>query len=335
MQRQQCSTLRLAKPSDAKRSEDASRIAETLRKDFPKSPYAVFATLSQAEIAAGKGDLKAAAATLESANQLASNASMKSLIALRQARVNLALGDAEAALSQLDRVAKTDYPDLAGELRGDVLAKLGRAEDARAAYTEALTHMDLQSPNRSFVEMKLGDLSVPSRAGEAEIMKRALLAVAIVSAALGGCNWIKNLGKKDNVEPPTALVEFAPSINVETVWTASIGKGAGKSGAHMHPVIAGDRLFVASVDGAVQALDASNGRTLWSPARQEIALVRRPRSERRSRRGRVVGWPGSRLFSRGRQRSLANTAEFRNHLRPGDSRWRRRGPLPGRPTVRP
>ena len=95
-------------------------------------------------------------------------------------------------------------------------------------------------------------------------MKRALLAVVIVSVALGGCNWIKGLGKKDNVEPPTALTEFAPSVSVETVWTASIGKGAGKSGARMHPALAGDRLYVASVDGAVQALDASNGRTLWS-----------------------------------------------------------------------
>ena len=62
-------------------------------------------------------------------------------------------------------------------------------------------------------------------------MKRALVAVVIVSVALGGCNWIKGLGKKDNVEPPTALTEFAPSVSVETVWTASIGKGAGKSGA--------------------------------------------------------------------------------------------------------
>ncbi|WP_175497776.1 YfgM family protein [Dokdonella immobilis] len=143
---------------DAKRIDDATRIAEALRKDFPDSPYAVFATLSQAETEAGKGDLKAAAASLDSAGQLASDASMKSLIALRQARVSLALGEAEAALGHLDRIAKTDFPDLAGELRGDVLAKLGRTEDARAAYTEALAHMDLQSPSRSFVEMKLGDL---------------------------------------------------------------------------------------------------------------------------------------------------------------------------------
>jgi predicted negative regulator of RcsB-dependent stress response len=147
-----------AEAVDAKRSEDATRIAEALRKDFPNSPYAAFATLSQAESEAVKGDLKAAAGSLESAAKLASDPSMKSLIALRQARVSLALGDPDVALGHLDRIAKSDFPDLAGELRGDALGRLGRPDDARAAYTEALAHMDLQSPSRSFVEMKLGDL---------------------------------------------------------------------------------------------------------------------------------------------------------------------------------
>ena len=95
-------------------------------------------------------------------------------------------------------------------------------------------------------------------------MKRALLAVAAVSIVLGGCNWIKNLGKKDNVAKPTELVEFAPTATVTRLWTASIGKGAGKSGARMQPAVNGDRVYVASVDGKLQVLDAGNGRRLWS-----------------------------------------------------------------------
>jgi outer membrane protein assembly factor BamB len=95
-------------------------------------------------------------------------------------------------------------------------------------------------------------------------MKRALLAIALVSFSLGGCNWIKSLGKKDNVEPPTALVEFGPTASVQKLWSDSIGKGSGKSGARMNPAVVGDRLYVASVSGQVEALDASNGRSLWS-----------------------------------------------------------------------
>ena len=42
---------------DAKRNDDAMRIAETLRADYAKSPYAVFAALRQAETEVGKGEL--------------------------------------------------------------------------------------------------------------------------------------------------------------------------------------------------------------------------------------------------------------------------------------
>lgn len=95
-------------------------------------------------------------------------------------------------------------------------------------------------------------------------MKRVLLAAAVVSIALGGCNWIKNLGKKDNVVPPTALTEFAPTVTVSRLWTASVGDGAGKSGVRLQPVVHGDRVYVASVDGSLQVLDVQTGRKLWS-----------------------------------------------------------------------
>ena len=74
------------------------------------------------------------------------------------ARVELARDKADAALAQLDRVAKADYPSMASELRGDVLLKLGRQEDARAAYEEALSHLDGMSSERNLLEMKLGNL---------------------------------------------------------------------------------------------------------------------------------------------------------------------------------
>ncbi|HET9031618.1 MAG TPA: outer membrane protein assembly factor BamB [Dokdonella sp.] len=95
-------------------------------------------------------------------------------------------------------------------------------------------------------------------------MRRAILVLAVVSLSLGGCNWLKSLGKKDNVEPPTELVEFTPSVSVQKLWSGSIGKGAGKSGARMNPAVVGDRLYVASVSGELQALDAASGRRLWS-----------------------------------------------------------------------
>ncbi len=97
-------------------------------------------------------------------------------------------------------------------------------------------------------------------------MKRATaLIVAALTLSVGGCNWIKSLGKKDNVAPPTPLVEFAPSLSIERLWNESSGDGAGMSGARMAPAVAADgRLYTASVDGTIEALDAATGRTVWS-----------------------------------------------------------------------
>jgi predicted negative regulator of RcsB-dependent stress response len=143
---------------DAKRSDDANRIAATLRKDYAKSAFALFTAMRQAEVSVAKGDLKAAADDLDWASKATSDTAMKSLIALRLARISLAEGKADEALARLDQVAKGDFPALAGELRGDALAKLGRPADARAAYAEALSNLEAQSPDRAFVEMKQRDL---------------------------------------------------------------------------------------------------------------------------------------------------------------------------------
>jgi predicted negative regulator of RcsB-dependent stress response len=61
-------------------------------------------------------------------------------------------------LKIVDTLPKDSYASIAGELRGDILAKLGRTDDARKAYQDALSHLDAQAPNRSFVQMKLDDL---------------------------------------------------------------------------------------------------------------------------------------------------------------------------------
>ena len=143
-----------------KRTDDAAKIAEALRKDYAKTAFATLAAMRQAAVQVEKGDLAAASADLDWASQSAGNEAMKSLIALRQARVSFAKGDADAALSKLDQVAKADFPAQASELRGDALAKLGRSDDAKAAYAEALTHLDEQSPERAYVEMKQASLPV-------------------------------------------------------------------------------------------------------------------------------------------------------------------------------
>lgn len=143
----------------AKRVDDAKVIADALRKDFPDTAYATFAAMRGAEIANDKGDLKEAAGDLEWAQEHAGAPALKALAGINLAKVKLAQGDADGALKLIDGVPKGDYSALGGETRGDILAQLGRNDDARAAYQDVLSHLDAQAPNRAFVQMKLDNLA--------------------------------------------------------------------------------------------------------------------------------------------------------------------------------
>ena len=143
----------------AKHAGDIDKIADALRKDYPDTVYASLAAMNQADAASWKGDLASAASDLDWAMQHAGDSSMKSLVALRLARVKLSQGDAGAAIKLLDGVPKDSYTALGSEIRGDALVKLGRIADARAAYEQALAHLDEQGSSRAFVQMKLDEIA--------------------------------------------------------------------------------------------------------------------------------------------------------------------------------
>lgn len=147
---------------DAKRDSDAKTIADALRKDYGDTIYAAFAALRQAASAIGKGDDAAAAEALAWAEPKGEMPAIKAVIELRMARLSLDQGDADAALKRLNAIPKADYPAYVNELRGDVLVKLGKPGEARAAYQEALAKLDEMAPHRAFLQMKLGDLATES-----------------------------------------------------------------------------------------------------------------------------------------------------------------------------
>ncbi|MGO2420289.1 MAG: outer membrane protein assembly factor BamB [Vibrio casei] len=83
------------------------------------------------------------------------------------------------------------------------------------------------------------------------------LALTVIALGLLGCS-----SEEDTiVMSPLPIVksEFTPS----TEWTASVGDGVGHFFSKLSPVYAYDKVFVASRDGEVKALDPENGKTLW------------------------------------------------------------------------
>ena len=143
----------------------ASPIVDQLMKDYEKSPYAVFAVSDRAKQQVQANQLDKAEASLDWAVAHATDASLKSLIQLRKAQVELARGNGAAALATLDAIPASSYQGLAQELRGDVLVKLGRMDDARTAYKAALAALKEQAPQRGPLQMKLDDLAVAGKQG--------------------------------------------------------------------------------------------------------------------------------------------------------------------------
>ena len=143
----------------------ASQLTEQLMTDFPKSPYAVFAVTDRAKQQIQAKQLDKAEASLDWAESHAGDPVLKSLTQVRIAQVELARDNGAAALSTLDRIPANDYQGLAQELRGDVLVKLGRSDDARKAYEAALSALSEEAPQRGALQMKLDDLAVAGKQG--------------------------------------------------------------------------------------------------------------------------------------------------------------------------
>ncbi|MDQ2077270.1 outer membrane protein assembly factor BamB [Marinimicrobium sp. ABcell2] len=68
---------------------------------------------------------------------------------------------------------------------------------------------------------------------------------------------------KDDATRPMDLVEFEPTINLESVWRRNVGVGTGKGVVQLQPAIDGDVIYAADARGRVQAFNRFNGARQW------------------------------------------------------------------------
>lgn len=141
----------------AGQSEDATRLAATLQREFAATPYATGAGLSLAAQAVEQGDLARAAEQLRWVHQHGYDAGMRQLAGLRLARVLWQQEQADEALKLLDTDAQA-YAALYAELRGDILLSQGQPEAARAAYEQALQRL-APDADPQLLQRKLDDLA--------------------------------------------------------------------------------------------------------------------------------------------------------------------------------
>lgn len=145
---------------DEQSASAAASHAETLKALSPKSQYGRYGALILARLAVADGDLDTAAAELKWVMDNSGDQGLKYLAALRLARVEIARGNDEAALAQLNAPVPEPLTALYAELKGDVHARLGDTDAARQAYQLALDNLNpADAAARPLLELKLNQMA--------------------------------------------------------------------------------------------------------------------------------------------------------------------------------
>lgn len=140
---------------------DAGKVAELatkLKQDFGGTHYAQYGSLFVAKVAVEAGKLDDAAAELKSVLDKPVDATLGELARQRLARVLAAQSKAEDALKLLEGDADKAYQASREELKGDLLVKLGRADEAHAAYQKAKAALSDEAAVGG-LQLKLDDLA--------------------------------------------------------------------------------------------------------------------------------------------------------------------------------
>jgi len=101
------------------------------------------------------------------------------------------------------------------------------------------------------------------------------ITVSTLALLLAGCGSMMSpsewFASEDNIDPPAELVEMITDIGIQTLWTASAGKGTDGQRLELVPYVYDGKVYVADSEGNVEALDAANGNRIWE-AETELAL---------------------------------------------------------------
>jgi len=103
---------------------------------------------------------------------------------------------------------------------------------------------------------------------------RLLVSVLVLTSLLwlNGCSSISEsvtstvrgyLEDDDVTEKPKELTNFKTTLTVTERWSANVGSDSKKYYVRLQPVIDGDRIYAAGVNGKVSAYDSKTGNLLW------------------------------------------------------------------------
>ncbi len=95
---------------------------------------------------------------------------------------------------------------------------------------------------------------------DSRLFPRALV-LSLYVLLLNGCGLFGDEDEEENL--PTELVEFDETLDVVRLWSLKLGKGTEALRVGLSPGGDGNRVYAASYDGNVVALDPENGKQVW------------------------------------------------------------------------
>ncbi|MBN7796148.1 outer membrane protein assembly factor BamB [Parahaliea mediterranea] len=108
-------------------------------------------------------------------------------------------------------------------------------------------------------------------------MRRELrwLGAASLVMSLSACSTVKGWFEMDDDEDPNQpaeLQDIKETVDIDRLWSTGIGDGQGEGLYHIQPALLGERIYAASADGEVVALDRERGKKIWDVELEDQAL---------------------------------------------------------------
>ncbi|MDB9863392.1 tetratricopeptide repeat protein [Litorivicinus sp.] len=147
--------------ADPGTDEDYARLltlAEGLRQTHADSNYAALGAGILAAQAVERGDYDLAVSQLNYAESTVGSPELRAMTALRLARLELELGQANVALSRIQSMVPSSLLASTSELEGDILVVLERLGEAREAYERAHVELISKGFNSAVVDIKRSSL---------------------------------------------------------------------------------------------------------------------------------------------------------------------------------